>query len=64
MEWTSEERLRLIRALGAKSIDGLQGRETLRMLMERIINLCDAPAVFLEMNKEHYEDVIKLAGLI
>lgn len=60
MEWTSKKRLAIIKALAAKSLDGPQG-ETHRMLMERIMFLCDMPAEFLEKNKRNYEDAIKLA---
>jgi hypothetical protein len=61
MKWTPEERLILIKALAEKSSDRLQGNETHRQLMERILFLCDMPPEFLEGNKDKYEDAIKLA---
>jgi hypothetical protein len=57
MEWTPEDRLELIWLLAAKSLDGPKG-ETHRMLMERIMFLCDMPNEFLEINRGNYEDVI------
>lgn len=58
MNWTPNERLKLIKALCV--INGPKA-ETYRQLMERIMFLCDMPDQFLENNRANYEDAIKLA---
>jgi hypothetical protein len=60
MEWTAEERLNLIWALAAKSVNGHQAPN--RDLMIRIMFLCDMPKEFLELNKANYQDAIDNAA--
>jgi hypothetical protein len=60
MKWTAEERLELIWALAAKSVNGHQAPN--RDLMIRIMFLCDMPKEFLELNKVNYQDAIDAAA--
>ncbi len=57
MNWTAEDRLRIIKAL---AILGPQS-ETGKMLLERIMFLCDMPSDFLEANRDQFREAIKLA---
>jgi hypothetical protein len=61
-KWTPEYRLKLIKALAHISHHGPRG-ETIEMLMERIMFLCDMPDNFLEANKRNWEDAIKIADI-
>ncbi len=58
MNWTPEQRLKLIKALATQSVDA-PVRESHRQLMERIILLCEYPSSFLETHKRNYKDVVK-----
>ncbi len=55
MNWTPEQRLKLIKALADKSSDGAIG-ETQQRLMQRIMFLCNMPAHWLKMNEWIYKD--------
>ncbi len=58
MEWTPENRLKIISALAAQALDGFKG-ETRLMFLQRIMFLCDMPDEFLEENKRNFEDAIE-----
>jgi len=60
IDWTPKFRLKLIWAVAASSYNGPQ-KETHKMLMQRIMFLCDMPNAFLECNKRNYRDAIQLA---
>lgn len=57
MNWTPEQRLKLIKALATQSVDAPVG-ESHQQLMRRIIVLCEYPSPFLEKNKGSYKDVL------
>ena len=57
MEWTTENRLNLIREVAAAEYEGIDACQT-REALRRIMFLCDMPSEFLEQNKINYEDAI------
>ena len=57
MDWTPEDRLRIIKAILAIGVRD----ETFAQFKVRIMFACDMPARFLEINRDQYEDAIKLA---
>lgn len=59
MNWTPEQRLKLIKALTEEAFDGTAGEAQQQlMLMQRIMFLCDVSAQWLERNEWIYKDVI------
>ncbi len=61
MDWTPENRLKLIWELAAMSFNGPTRSQKDKDLMQRIMFLCDCPAEFLEINKINYRDAIEAA---
>ncbi len=57
MNWTPENRLKLIKALAEKAFDGAGEAQQRLMLMQRIMFLCDMPGRWLERNEWIYKDV-------
>lgn len=59
MNWTPENRMKLIKALTAKAFDGTAGEAQQQlMLMQRIMFLCDISGRWLERNEWIYKDAI------
>lgn len=57
MEWTPEDRLKIIKALIVLEAEN----ETWELFKVRLMFLCNMPAEFLEINRDKYARAIELA---
>ncbi len=57
MNWTPEDRLKIIKALIVLEAEN----ETWELFKARLMFLCDMPSEFLEINRDKYANSIALA---
>lgn len=63
MDWTPENRLKLIKAIVQMRYQRATTYETLHDFLQRIMFLCDMPDAFLENNISNYQDAIDFSKI-